>query len=303
MDKNLALGSRIPRAPKRALKTLSANEVNAKGAAQEATQQQLKKPRLADVPKAAAPAATPTANAGPLDTEWLEISEKNDLSIDSLLGMRMTGKGKWDHKGRCEQMMPYIKQLRACTKYLRSYVAQADSAKQSLVDAHEKSLSQREAELAKLTEQVASLDKECASSKDTVAEMTTKVSGLKEELDAKHEVEMQHKVELSQLTNELAHEKKVAGEKAEEVTKLQDNYVKSQEYAQNLQDFVKKLKEDTQKMNDSLLKIQDEKADLVTQVNNHKGAAAQLEVSPEQHALFYSFFPTPSLSLFHLHFR
>ena len=84
-------------------------------------------------------------------------------------------------------------------------------------------------------------------------------------------------MEISTLSNELSHEKKVVSEKNEEITKIQDNYIKSQEYAQNLQDFVKKLKEDTQKMNDSLLKIQEEKADLVNDLNLSRGNAAQLE--------------------------
>ena len=111
MEQNKLYGSRIPRAPKRALKSLSENEVHAKtggnGAGGNHENQLLKKPRLEESKAGGAD--------GGLDTEWLEMSEKNGLNIDSLLGMRMTGKGKWDHKGRCEQMMPYIKQLRAST--------------------------------------------------------------------------------------------------------------------------------------------------------------------------------------------
>jgi len=83
-------------------------------------------------------------------------------------------------------------------------------------------------------------------------------------------------VEIATLTNDLAHNKKVSAEKAEEIAKLQDNYVKSQEYAQNLQDFVKKLKEDTQRMNESLLKIQEEKSELVSSLNVSKGNEEQL---------------------------
>ena len=83
-------------------------------------------------------------------------------------------------------------------------------------------------------------------------------------------------VEIASLTNDLAHNKKVSAEKAEEIAKLQDNYVKSQEYAQNLQDFVKKLKEDTQRMNESLLKIQEEKSELVSSLNVSKGNEEQL---------------------------
>ena len=83
-------------------------------------------------------------------------------------------------------------------------------------------------------------------------------------------------MEIATLTNDLAHNKKVSAEKAEEIAKLQDNYVKSQEYAQNLQDFVKKLKEDTQRMNESLLKIQEEKSELVSSLNVSKGNEEQL---------------------------
>ena len=44
-------------------------------------------------------------------------------------------------------------------------------------------------------------------------------------------------------------------------------------------------------MNDSLLKIQEEKADLVTDLNNQKGAAAQLEVRKQTDTTLLSLFP------------
>jgi kinesin family protein C1 len=273
-------GSRIPRAPKRALKTLSENEVKTKDnkkKEEDVMQSKLKKPKLADKASLPAPAPASQPKAAVDSNEWLEMSEKNDLSIDSLLAMKMTGKGKWDHKGRCEQMMPYIKQLRACTKYLRSCVSQADGIKQGLVDAHEKSLTEREKELEKLTAQLSELDKKFADSENSLSTIKVEMSGMKKDLESKSEAEMQHKVEISTLSNQLDHEKRVVGEKSEEISKMQENYFKSQEYAQNLQEFVKKLKEDTQKMNDSLLKIQEEKADLVNEMNLSKGSVVQLE--------------------------
>ena len=52
---------------------------------------------------------------------------------------------------------------------------------------------------------------------------------------------------------------------------------KNQEYAQNLQDFVQKLKEDTEKMNETLLRIQEERSDLVSELNVAKGNLSQQE--------------------------
>jgi len=261
-------GSRIPRAPKRALKTLTENDVKAKANEENVESIAVKKPRLEESKK---------GSHGGEEAEWLEMCDKGNMTIDGLLGLKMTGKGKWDHKGRCEQMMPYIRQLRACTRYLRSCVGKADGVKEAMVAEHEKEISEREAELEKLSEKVTELGEQFAESKESVSEMKERNAELRKEMEHKHEVEMGHKVEISTLTNDLAHQKKVVGEKTEEIAKIQDNYVKSQEYAQNLQDFVKKLKEDTQKMNDSLLKIQEEKSELVSDLNLSKGNAAQLE--------------------------
>ena len=65
---------------------------------------------------------------------------------------------------------------------------------QNLIDAHEKNLSERETELERLNEQLAELDKQCESSKDTISTMKGKVNEMKKELEDKHEVEMQQKV-------------------------------------------------------------------------------------------------------------
>ncbi|QDZ23253.1 kinesin [Chloropicon primus] len=268
MEQNKMYGSRIPRAPKRALKTLTENDVKAKANEENVESIAVKKPRLEESKK---------GSHGGEEAEWLEMCDKGNMTIDGLLGLKMTGKGKWDHKGRCEQMMPYIRQLRACTRYLRSCVGKADGVKEAMVAEHEKEISEREAELEKLSEKVTELGEQFAESKESVSEMKERNAELRKEMEHKHEVEMGHKVEISTLTNDLAHQKKVVGEKTEEIAKIQDNYVKSQEYAQNLQDFVKKLKEDTQKMNDSLLKIQEEKSELVSDLNLSKGNAAQLE--------------------------
>lgn len=49
---------------------------------------------------------------------WEEISESTGLTIQGLLDIKMTGKGKHDLKGKLDQCMGYIKQLRACIRFL-----------------------------------------------------------------------------------------------------------------------------------------------------------------------------------------
>lgn len=238
MDQNKMYGSRIPRAPKRALKTLSQNEVNnatKDGAGGNVVESKLKKPRLApnsndQAKEAKATAAAAGAATAPgVDSEWLEISEKNNnLTIDALLAMKMTGKGKWDHKGRCEQMMPYIRQLRACTRYLRSCVNQSDAAKAALVADHESSLASREADLKNLKRMLEDLTTAAESSAKEIAQAKAEASDLKESCEAKQALAMDQKVEISTLKNDLVHQKNVVSEKSQEILKLQDNYVKSQ---------------------------------------------------------------------------
>ena len=202
MEQNKMYGSRIPRAPKRALKTLSQNEVNAKGA--DGAETKLKKPRLAlDNGSAGKNGTAEAKDASGLDTEWLEMAEKNNLSVDTLLALKMTGKGKWDHKGRCEQMMPYIRQLRACTRYLRSCVDKADGLKESLVEGHEKDLAAREADLEKLSEKLSILGEQFAESKESVSSMKEKNAQLKKELEERNLMDMDQKVSPTQVRDLL----------------------------------------------------------------------------------------------------
>ena len=63
---------------------------------------------------------------------WEQICEREGLNVDSLLAIRISGKNKFDFKGRCEQQMTYIKQMRACIRHLRDSEAAAEVAMQDL---------------------------------------------------------------------------------------------------------------------------------------------------------------------------
>ena len=59
---------------------------------------------------------------------WEQICEREGLNVDSLLAIRISGRNKFDFKGRCEQQMAYIKQMRACIRHLRDSEAAAANA-------------------------------------------------------------------------------------------------------------------------------------------------------------------------------
>lgn len=63
---------------------------------------------------------------------WDKICEREGLNVDSLLAIRISGKNKFDFKGRCEQQMTYIKQMRACIRHLRDSEATAAVAMKDL---------------------------------------------------------------------------------------------------------------------------------------------------------------------------
>eukprot|EP00958_Prasinococcus_capsulatus_P014633 scaffold1536_cov397-Prasinococcus_capsulatus_cf.AAC.28 len=49
---------------------------------------------------------------------WPDVEAETGMDMESLLAVRMTGKGKFDYKGKCEQMSVYIKQLRAALRHV-----------------------------------------------------------------------------------------------------------------------------------------------------------------------------------------
>ena len=283
MDKSKMFGSRIPRAPKRSgLQTsFAASPLSEK---QNIMGERNANPVALKGKRAGAPLpqepATKRANGGGEGDpthEWLEISESIGLDVEGLLNLRMTGKGKWDHKGRCEQMMPYIKQLRSCVRYLRTCVEGEDQERQRLLDEHDKALQAREKELTSIKDKFASLETEHAelaqesdARKSELASRTTALDGALEE-------SKRQKLEIDSLTMSLTHEQKVVEEKSAEVAKMQSSYHKSQEYAQNLQEFVKKLQEDAKALNESISKMQEEKSKYQDELGAMKGTVTVLE--------------------------
>ena len=275
-SKTVSGQSRIPRAPKRALQDISQSKMNVEKVDEKKRMGEPLKPPSAKrsaTDNNAVSKVEPKTNAD----SWEEISEKNGMDIDSLLNVRMTGKGKWDHKGRCEQMMPYIKQLRACIKYLRVRIDEEDTFRQNLLNTHDKELEQREKELCALREMAESVEKEQSEMKEKLKLKDAECNSYAGQKEMLTNTVKEQKLEIDGLKKDLTHEQKVVSEKATELEKMQETYFKSQEYAQNLQDFVKKLQDDTKGINDTVSKLQDEKAKIADELGIVKGSCSLLE--------------------------
>lgn len=90
-----------------------------------------RKEKPEDVPPPHAKRRTATVNTTKASEEtvgetWEELVAQG-LTVEALLALKMTGKSKFDYKGRSEQQMAYIKKLRLCVTH---YVALDDQLTQ-----------------------------------------------------------------------------------------------------------------------------------------------------------------------------
>ncbi|GJN36265.1 hypothetical protein PR202_gb25108 [Eleusine coracana subsp. coracana] len=157
--------------------------------------------------------------------------------VDNLLTEKMKGKNKMDYKGRSEQMMEYIKRLRACIKWL--------------LEREDSNL----AEIGKL-----SADLETAN-----AQHSEKVAQLQNALEESKEIYEELQKHNSSLQNTL---KKLEAEKMVEM--LQNTNKRLQDYNASLQQYNSNLQSDATKNSDTIAKLQKEKNTMVETMNGLK---------------------------------
>ena len=122
---------------------------------------------------------------------WEQICEREGLNVESLLAIRISGKNKFDFKGRCEQQMTYIKQMRACVRHLRDSEAAAAAA---VVDL-EKNLESRSAADQSKTEDLARREKELLNEIEVLNASCVNLENTIEEVKAKAEQSLHKQIE------------------------------------------------------------------------------------------------------------
>ena len=242
------------------------------------------------------PGAVKRSNTTEVEREtWNQICEREGLNVDSLLAIRISGKNKFDFKGRCEQQMTYIKQMRACIRHLRDSEAAAGEAMKDLeknleqrseADNNKKAhMEKREAELMNEIEVLNAASEELEKRIVEVQERSEKT--LQDQIDATRVVEQELKEikdvlkdkesELKQL--HLERERMIADAEAQaaQLATLQDMHAKANEYATSLQEYNAKLQSEAAAATEAMGKTAADRVELQTDLANLRGAHEALQ--------------------------
>ncbi|XP_042473345.1 kinesin-like protein KIN-14N [Zingiber officinale] len=209
----------------------------------------------------AAPAEAP-------DGAGVEFSSRED--VENLLGEKMKGKNKNDFKGRCEQMIEYIKKLRICIKWYMDledgYLAEQEKQRH-LMETEEKRHNEIEAQLrAKIDEMevhIKELKVEYVSLLEKFErEETEKQAAIKsyeDERDTRIAVESAR----TALSGDLERVNQELQRLNDQLKIVQENNRRLQEYNTSLQQYNSNLQADAKENGETISKLQKEKTAIV----------------------------------------
>eukprot|EP01018_Ginkgo_biloba_P028973 Gb_03517 [translate_table: standard] len=213
-----------------------------------------------------------------------EECEENIMStseVEALVNMKMSGKAKHDSKGRIEQMMEYIKKLRACARQFIQKEAGYILQKEQLMDQlEEQKRNQEETESAmkvekeKLEKDLSQLKQRCSALEGQLAAANAENKELLLVHDKDSEALCAAEDEQSKLINEIDKLKN-------EVKYLQDNSKRLTEYNASLQVYNTRLQTDAANATEENLRTKQEKAAIVETLSSVRGSAAALQTQLE----------------------
>ena len=131
---------------------------------------------------------------------WPDVEAETGMDMESLLAVRMTGKGKFDYKGKCEQMSVYIKQLRAALRHTLDDEAAWSSERYELGQELETEKQQHK----ETSENAEKLQKELT---DQVQQMKVVSSGLETKIAESSVAKLELESKNAQLSQDLVNEK------------------------------------------------------------------------------------------------
>uniref|UniRef100_A0A0D9WUL7 Kinesin-like protein n=1 Tax=Leersia perrieri TaxID=77586 RepID=A0A0D9WUL7_9ORYZ len=213
----------------------------------------------------------------------IEFTGRDD--VDALLNEKMKGKNKMDFKGKSEQMMEYIKKLRACIKWLleREDANLAEIGKlNGLLEAAEKHHSEIVAQLKSAIEESKAINEELQKQYAALEENLKRVEA--EKLDALRSYgdEKEARIAVESSRNELLEDiRRIKLEEKrlnDQIKMLQDTNKRLQEYNTSLQQYNSNLQADTTKNGETITKLQKEKNTMLETMNGLKDHANSVKM-------------------------
>eukprot|EP00873_Tetraselmis_striata_P022453 jgi/Tetstr1/442717/TSEL_030807.t1 len=219
---------------------------------------------------------------------WEEIAATTGLTVQSLLDTKMTGKSKTDFKGKLEQCMGYIKQLRACVRYLDTESQMLEADRDSVEASMGELQSERQSELEAAAAAAAAAAAELSAERARVQSAHEATAAVQEQLGAAQAELGQAKAELeTALTRIAALEADVEKfhpqleETQKQLSHMQEQYNKAQEYIANLQEYNAQKQRESIALNTEKTALQEEHKQLTAELAKLTGVntvtQAQLE--------------------------
>ncbi|KAJ7296370.1 hypothetical protein O6H91_Y127600 [Diphasiastrum complanatum] len=218
---------------------------------------------------------------GQVDWEGTRMASEE---VEALLNMKMTGKAKFDLKGRNDQMMEYIKKLRSCIRQLlqveSAYILQKE---QQQIELQEERKIWKETETKFKVKQdeleagLLEVNQRCS----VLEEISAKSEAARQEGLLRHEKDSEalraaadERVHLLEETEKL---RKEASSAIQQVETLQDINRRLQEYNTSLQQYNSKLQSDAAQAIEENSRTQKEKVAILETLGTVRGNNSALQ--------------------------
>ncbi|XP_034582088.1 LOW QUALITY PROTEIN: kinesin-like protein KIN-14N [Setaria viridis] len=219
----------------------------------------------------------------PPEEEPMVFAGRED--VEALLNEKMKGKNKMDYKGKSEQMMEYIKKLRACIKWLLEREDEHLTEIRNItgqLEAQGKQNSETVAELKNTLNEARAVNEELQKQHASLQEILKKVEAekidalraLQDEKEARASVESSRNQLLEDLKGIKLEEKRLN----DQIKMLQDTNKRLQEYNTSLQQYNSNLQADATKNAETITKLQKEKNTMVETMNGLKDHANSVKM-------------------------
>ncbi|KAK3124217.1 hypothetical protein QOZ80_7BG0583440 [Eleusine coracana subsp. coracana] len=220
--------------------------------------------------------------APPPVEEPIVFSGRED--VQALLNEKMKGKNKMDYKGKTEQMMGYIKKLRACIKWLLeredadlAQIGKLTADLQAAETQHSEKVAQQQKVLQESTEMYKEIQKQNSSLKDTVLKLQAEKMGLLKSLGDEKEAKIAVDSSRNEILDDLKKAQLEVKRLNQQVEMLQKTNTSAQTYNENLQKYNSDLQSDARKNGDTIAKLQTEKNTMLETMNGLKDHVNRLK--------------------------
>ncbi|KAI5073052.1 hypothetical protein GOP47_0011844 [Adiantum capillus-veneris] len=226
--------------------------------------------------------STPSTGIKGYDAVTPSSMTKED--VEELLSLKMKGKGKFDFKGKSEQMMEYIRKLRACIRTLQlseeTLIREKEETCNQLLEeckTHRTTEEQLKNEKAEVEKNLLDKKSVCKILEDELYEAELERKSLLAEQEKTTEVLQEANSEVAGLLEDLEAYRKDLESANEQVIALQEINKRLQEYNASLQMYNSKMQTDAATAAETISKIQKEKSAMMETLSSLKGHSVALQ--------------------------